>query len=120
MRWTALVVFMLGACSAGNKESFRTLCDSRTKWPVSDACAGCVTAVKMPDCHCYTHPRLAACFATLGNLSRDCGEEATRCSLACNNECACLDSCYAQEATCKVAAQANEACIVDNCAEFCK
>ncbi len=119
MRWTAFVLLLLGACSAGNRESFKTLCDSRTTWPVTSACTECVTFAKMPDCKCYAHPRLSACFGTLGNLSRDCGEESTRCSLACGDDCACLDGCYATEASCKSAAQVHEACIVDSCEAYC-
>jgi hypothetical protein len=120
MRWFALFPLLLFACGTAKTEAFRALCDTRMTWPASEACTKCVTAVKMPDCNCYEHPRLGACFETFGGVSRDCSDESTRCALACAGNCGCLDDCYAKDATCADAARVHEACIVDTCGAYCK
>jgi hypothetical protein len=120
MRWFVLFPVGLVACNSTSTETFETLCATRTQWPASESCTKCVTAVKMPDCNCYEHPRLSACFETFGNVSRDCSDDATRCALACADKCGCLDGCYAKESVCNDAARVHEACIVESCDEYCK
>lgn len=128
--WVVSLLVLVAACKSddddvqiGNGVNDLTVaCQQRTSWPKDNAdCNLCKASVVEPHCDCSALTNFSGECLNQGNAYRSaCDDNTIACVAKCNDDCNCLDACYATNATCKKAADARDGCITAYCATYCK
>lgn len=130
---SSVVVALLLACggddepaSSNGVDDLKVACELRTGWTRTKTqdCIDCRSIAKTPKCDCPAFQQdFAGKCADQGRAygdERDCdfvGDCVGKCA---ENDCACVDACYASRAACKPKADALDGCITDVCDAYCR
>jgi hypothetical protein len=100
-------------------------CEIQSRWArrSSADCAACLAASVLPPCGCsYVDQFGARChmLAEDRRSSPGCSEAVDACVAACNEECDCVDACYAEAPGCRAATAARDGCVAEVCAAYCE
>lgn len=129
-----LVVIACGSGSKGGEKTeaapgalaggVREACDARKGWNhlSSRECTACRAKAATPKCTtCNVKPYSGAC-ADQDKARRDeaACKSTTGCVMLCNNDCECIDKCYAKDPACQKLGAALESCLNTACEASCK
>lgn len=119
------------ACSGDDDEpktgngvnDVRAACDIRAQWNrAAQDCSLCEAAVVSPRCECVElRDFSAACENQAAARKTACAASVDECVFKCQREdCACIDACYVDAASCKAASAARDGCIAEACSPYCR
>lgn len=127
----ALVCVLLAACSSDKEpppnngvDDVKGACQIRAAWktPTADKCSLCVASAPLADCGCEaTHPFAALCLkqSQARHAEPSCTPDLLDCRAKCDDDCTCIDNCYAKAPACKSLVAAEDGCIADVCTPYC-
>jgi hypothetical protein len=111
--------------NAGNGvNDVKQACAIRTAWTqrISTTCSTCLSEAPVPACECDTDPHRAQCLqqSQAKTNEADCTRAISDCTVACHDDCACVDACYAGHDACRVVASALDGCVAAVCDSSCR
>jgi hypothetical protein len=102
----------------------KAACVIRTSWsnPTGDKCSLCKSAAPIANCGCEAEKDFGGACQSQGDARRaepTCTPDLLDCRAHCNDDCNCIDNCYANAPKCKPLVAAEDGCVADVCAKFC-
>lgn len=97
-------------------------CAIRAQWSrAGSECIECLTTSSVPRCECSTKDYAGKCSGqqTARNDEPTC-QGVPECVYGCNDDCACIDACYANKDVCRQKGSALDGCLAAICDAYCR
>jgi hypothetical protein len=111
--------------NAGNGvDDVMQACAIRAAWQqtLTPACTTCFAETPAQACSCDSDPDRAKCLeqSQAKAAEPDCSTALSDCTIACHNDCACVDACYVGHDACRKVAAAFDGCVAAVCDPSCR
>ncbi len=137
LRFSVLFLIGFSACASSSSSSAPTngngvddvkkACEIRTSWTKRNAntCVECQSFAPIAKCNCPSFANatyMGQCQAQGETKSHEaeCDTQLDDCVHTCQDDCGCIDGCYAGKDKCRAAAAAVDGCVAEVCASYCQ